>query len=346
MSQAQDALVTTGEPSSTAVDRSLVRVANLSVEFATDHGWQRVVNDVSLEVAAGKILGLVGESGSGKSVTSLAMMNLLPPTNARIAGGSIEIDGVDVTRLNGRELADLRGQRMAMIFQEPMTSLNPAFTIGEQIAETVRRHRGLSRKAAWARAVQALDEVGIPNASDRARRYPHEFSGGMRQRAMIAMAVSCDPKVLIADEPTTALDVTIQDQILELLKTMCRDNGLAMLFITHNMGVVADLCDDVAVMYAGEVVETGDIFAMFERPRHPYTEGLLRAVPRLQGRSDLVSIPGTTPAPWDMPPGCRFEPRCPYAIGVCATDRPDLLPVDGRQARCHRVADLGLGATR
>lgn len=328
-----------------AASKPLVSVRDLSVEFATDHGWQRVINNVSLDISPGKILGVVGESGSGKSVTSLAMMRLLPKRGSRIAGGSIQIDGTDMQSIDERGLAAMRGNRMAMIFQEPMTSLNPAFTIGEQIAETVRRHKGLSSKDAWKRAVQCLDEVGIPNAAGRARRYPHEFSGGMRQRAMIAMAISCQPRVLIADEPTTALDVTIQAQILDLLRTMCVDHGLAMMFITHNMGVVADICDDVSVMYAGEIVEHADIYSIFSKPKHPYTEGLLRAVPKLQGRSELASIPGRTPAPWDMPPGCRFEPRCPYAVDACSTNPLPLLQIGDRQSRCLRVDELDLKAS-
>lgn len=329
-----------------STSKPLVSVKDLSVEFATEHGWQRVINNVSLEVQAGKILGVVGESGSGKSVTSLAMMRLLPKQGSRIAGGSIEIDGANIQALGEHELSAMRGNRMAMIFQEPMTSLNPAFTIGEQIAETVRRHKGISAKDAWKRAVQSLDEVGIPNAAGRARRYPHEFSGGMRQRAMIAMAISCQPRVLIADEPTTALDVTIQAQILTLLRRMCEDHGLAMMFITHNMGVVADLCDDVAVMYAGEIIEQADIYDIFAKPRHPYTEGLLRAVPKLQGRSELASIPGKTPAPWEMPPGCRFQPRCPYAVDECAAGQLPLRQITkDRTSRCLRAEELDLRAS-
>jgi peptide/nickel transport system ATP-binding protein len=326
--------------------RPLVSVRDLSVDFVTDHGWQRVINNVSLDIAPGKILGVVGESGSGKSVTSLAMMRLLPKQGSRISGGSIEIDGEDILSLDERELSRMRGNRMAMVFQEPMTSLNPAFTIGEQIAETVRRHTGISAKDAWARAVQSLDDVGIPSAAARARRYPHEFSGGMRQRAMIAMAISCKPKVLIADEPTTALDVTIQAQILQLLRSMCDEYGLAMMFITHNMGVVADICDDVAVMYAGEIIERAGIYQLFDKPKHPYTEGLLRAVPSLGGRSELASIPGATPAPWEMPTGCRFQPRCPYAIEECSEKPLQLKLTADRSSRCLRVGELDLKAKR
>ncbi|QIX25542.1 ABC transporter ATP-binding protein [Nocardioides sp. JQ2195] len=336
---------TTPAPATTgSVEKApIVSVENLSVEFVTDHGWQRVLNDVSLEIKPGKVLGVVGESGSGKSVSSLAIMGLLPKTGARISSGSIVVDGVDMRSLDEKQLSRIRGDQMAMIFQEPMTSLNPAFTIGEQIAETVRHHKKVSRKVAWKRAIESLDEVGIPNAAERVRRYPHEFSGGMRQRAMIAMAISCQPKVLIADEPTTALDVTIQDQILQLLRTMCEDHDLAMMFITHNMGVVADICDDVTVMYAGEIVERGEITELFDRPRHPYTEGLLRAVPNLYSRNELISIPGSTPAPWEMPTGCRFEPRCPYAVEACASEPLELHAVDGRLSRCLRTEELTLG---
>ncbi|MFJ2028669.1 ABC transporter ATP-binding protein [Streptosporangium sp. NPDC087985] len=322
-----------------------VSVRDLSVDFATQHGWQRMVNQVSFDIAPGKILGIVGESGSGKSVTSLAMMRLLPPGTSRISG-TINVGGTDIGALNQRDLADIRGDRIAMIFQEPMTSLNPAFTIGEQISEALRRHRRLGRRAAWARAVELLSEVGIANAAARARRYPHEFSGGMRQRAMIAMAISCDPQLLIADEATTALDVTIQAQILDLLRSMCESHGLAMMFITHNMGVVADICDDVAVMYAGEIVEHASVFEIFAAPRHPYTEGLLRAMPSLRSTHDLISIPGSPPAPWLMPEGCRFEPRCPYAVDECATTKPNIVRADDRDTRCLRSAELRLGKTK
>ncbi|MHA6695255.1 ABC transporter ATP-binding protein [Homoserinimonas sp. A520] len=338
-----DPINTESRPS--ASGSPIVSVRDLSVEFATSHGWQRVVSDVSLDLHPGRILGIVGESGSGKSVTSLAMMRLLPKQGSRVSSGSIAVDGQDVLALEGKELARMRGNTMAMIFQEPMTSLNPAFTIGEQISETVRRHKGLSRKDAWKRAVQSLDEVGIPNAADRAKRYPHEFSGGMRQRAMIAMAISCQPKVLIADEPTTALDVTIQAQILELLRTMCRDHGLAMMFITHNMGVVADLCDDVTVMYAGQIVERAEIHEIFASPKQPYTEGLLRAVPKLEERAELASIPGSTPPPWEMPTGCRFAPRCPYAVTACTEAPIPLMQLDDRRHRCIRVNELSLRGT-
>lgn len=329
-----------------AASEPIVTVRDLSVEFITEHGWQRVVNDVSLDLVPGKIMGVVGESGSGKSVTSLALMGLLPARGARMARGSIEFDGVDLSTLSKRELADMRGNEMAMIFQEPMTSLNPAFTIGEQIAETVRRHLGLKRKAAWARAVEALDDVGIPNAARRAERYPHEFSGGMRQRAMIAMAISCKPRLLIADEPTTALDVTIQDQILQLLREMCVGGDLAMMFITHDMAVVADICDDVTVMYAGEVVESSSVDSIFAKPQHPYTEGLLRSVPTLGNQGTLISIPGSTPAPWNMPPGCRFHPRCPYGEDSCSDAPLPLSLVGGHPTRCALAAKIYAGAQR
>lgn len=321
----------------------IARVRDLSVEFATQSGWHRVVNGISLDLIPGRILGIVGESGSGKSVTSLAMMRLLPARGARISTGFVEFEGVDMSSMNKQQLAGIRGNRMSMIFQEPMLSLNPAFTVGEQIAETVRRHLGLARKPAWAHAVDMLDQVGIPNARGRANRYPHEFSGGMRQRVMIAIAIACKPRLLIADEPTTALDVTIQAQILELLREMCIAGDLAMMFITHDMGVVADICDDVAVMYAGEIVETGNVRELFASPNHPYSEGLLRSVPTLDNRGQLISIPGSTPAPWELPTGCRFHTRCPYVQEDCLTESPKLMSVEGTYTRCIRRNHIQLG---
>jgi oligopeptide/dipeptide ABC transporter ATP-binding protein len=322
----------------------ILRVTDLEVQFATDQGWATVVDGVSFEVPKGGTIGLVGESGSGKSVTSLAVMGLIPSPPGRITKGAIELEGRNLVGLSESDLSSLRGNAMSMVFQEPMSSLNPAYTVGDQIRETVRRHRKVSRKQAHQRAVEMLDLVGIPNAARRVSSYPHEFSGGMRQRVMIAMALSCDPSLLIADEPTTALDVTIQAQILDLLKAMQAELGMAILFITHDLGVVADICDEVMVMYAGQIVERSEIYGLYRKPQHPYSEGLLSAMPQIGGRNEeLTSIPGTTPAPWAMPTGCRFHPRCSYASEVCTQGEPKLLELDGgRASRCLKVAELEL----
>ncbi|MHA6629746.1 ABC transporter ATP-binding protein [Pseudonocardia sichuanensis] len=322
----------------------LLHVDGLCVDFATDHGWANVVRDVSFTVAEREIVGLVGESGSGKTVTGLSVLGLVPTPPGRRSGGRILFQGRDLTALPERALRDIRGNEISMIFQEPMTSLNPAFTVGDQIAETVRRHRGGARRDATARAVEMLDLVGIPNAARRVHAYPHEFSGGMRQRAMIAVALACDPKVLIADEPTTALDVTIQAQILELLLSLRDRIGMAVLLVTHDLGVVAEICDRVVVMYAGQVVECAAAGPLFEAPRMPYTEGLLAAMPQLGSREGrLASIPGRTPEPWNMPVGCRFHPRCPYTEPKCTEGEVPLLAVTpGRDSRCVRTDELEL----
>ncbi|MBC7595085.1 MAG: ABC transporter ATP-binding protein [Kineosporiaceae bacterium] len=322
----------------------LLRIDDLRIDFATEHGWANVVNGVSFDVAENEIVGLVGESGSGKTVTSLSILGLIPNPPGRKSGGHIWYRDKDLTDLPKKELRDIRGNEISMIFQEPMTSLNPAFTIGDQIAEVYRRHRGGGKKAALARAAEMLDLVGIPNANKRVKDYPHEFSGGMRQRAMIAMALVCDPKLLIADEPTTALDVTVQAQILELLSKVREEMGTGIIFITHDLGVVAELCDKVVVMYAGEVVETAVGRDLFVQPKHPYTEGLLTAMPQLGERNEqLASIPGRTPEPWAMPDGCRFNPRCKYTEDVC---RSAMIPLevlnDGRSSRCVRIDELKL----
>lgn len=325
----------------------LLAVDGLSVEFATDRGWLTVVDDVSFTLSRGETLAIVGESGSGKSVSSLACMGLLPPS-ARVTSGSVHLGGVSVLDLTARQLEDFRGERMSMIFQEPMTSLNPAFRVGDQIAEVVRRHRGVSKKAARARAVEVLELVGIPRAAERARQYPHEFSGGMRQRVMIAMALSCEPDVVIADEPTTALDVTIQAQVLDLLRSMREQLGMGLLFITHDLGVVADIADRVMVMYSGHAVETADVGDIFRQPKHPYTEGLLRSMPTAETKgSRLASIPGQPPAPWMVPTACRFAPRCPYAVDDCRETTPELVSVgENHHSRCLRATELVLGGTR
>ncbi len=325
-----------------------LRVDQLRVDFATEHGWANVVNGVSFDVSGNEIVGLVGESGSGKTVTGLSVLGLVPTPPGRTAGGHIWFGGEDLTGVRESRLRDVRGNEISMIFQEPMTSLNPAFTIGDQIAETYRRHRRVRRRAAMARAVETLDLVGIPNAARRVREYPHEFSGGMRQRAMIAMALCCEPDVLIADEPTTALDVTVQAQILELLLSMRDEIGMGVVLITHDLAVVAETCDRVVVMYAGEVVEEAPVAELFARPRHPYTEGLLSAMPQVGARSgQLSAIPGRTPEPWAMPDGCRFGPRCPYRQDHCTEGPIPLLGVgDARTARCARTVELDLKGAR
>jgi oligopeptide/dipeptide ABC transporter ATP-binding protein len=309
----------------------LLSVEGLSVSF----GPLRVLEDLSFELAEGEVLGVVGESGSGKSMTALAIMGLLP-RGGRVVAGHAMLEGQDVTALPERALQHLRGARMAMIFQEPMTSLNPVLTVGEQVAEVLRRHRGMNRRAALADAIKLLRLVEIPAAERRVDDYPHQLSGGQRQRAMIAIALACRPKLLIADEPTTALDATVQAGILDLLRGLQREFGMAVLLITHDLGVVADFADRVVVMYAGQIAETGPSAAMFARPRHPYTQALLAAIPRLSGPiTALPSIPGVVPGPMDFPAGCRFAPRCPHAHLECTLAPPPRVPLpDGVAAAC------------
>jgi peptide/nickel transport system ATP-binding protein len=346
-------------PCDAAEGAPVLAVEHLSVRFQGSPA--AVVDDVSFAVDRGRTLAIVGESGCGKSVTSLALMGLLPPA-AQVSGramfaaaagvphdGASAFGGNDLLGMTDRARADLRGDRVAMIFQEPMTSLNPAFTIGDQIAETVVRHRGATRAQARARARDMLDLVRIPAAAERLASYPHELSGGMRQRAMIAMALANDPELLVADEPTTALDVTIQAQILSLVARLQADTGTAMILITHDLGVVAEVADDVAVMYAGRVVESGPVEALFDDPQHPYTIGLMGSMPSLGRRHGrLATIPGAVPLPADMPPGCRFATRCPFADARCAAERPALDQYgSGHRAACwHAPLDSVLeGAT-
>jgi peptide/nickel transport system ATP-binding protein len=309
-----------GEAATPAVvpSTALLEVTSLRIEFLTRQEWLPVMEDATFSVQRGKTLGLVGESGSGKTVSALAVMGLLPPAVSRVAG-SILFEQQELTSLSQAGLRKLRGNDIAMIFQEPMTSLNPAYTVGNQIAEQVRTHRGISRADAWTVAVEMLDRVEIPRAATRAQDYPHAFSGGMRQRVMIAMALSCSPKLLIADEPTTALDVTTQAQIVELLHALQREEDMAMIFVTHDLGVIADVADDVVVMYAGQIVEHRTAADLFVRPQHPYTEALLHAIPQLTPRGEpLHAIPGMVPRPDQFPTGCRFAPRCSYAQDACA----------------------------
>jgi oligopeptide/dipeptide ABC transporter ATP-binding protein len=319
-----------------AGSEALLKVEGLRVEFHTHHrGTVHAVNGVSFEIAAGETLGIVGESGCGKSVTALAMLGILPRAGA-VTGGSAQFGGQDLVRLKDRALRKIRGREIAMIFQDPMTSLNPVLTIGRQIREALETHFGMGRRAAEARATELLDQVGIPSARSRLSDYPHQFSGGMRQRAMIAMALACEPKLLIADEPTTALDVTIQAQILALLRSVVAERDTALILITHDLGVVAGMCERVNVMYAGMFMETGSADQVFETPRHPYTLGLLQSVPRLdapRGRK-LRPIKG---APRDMlsaPTACPFAPRCTYEVPQSREEVPELVPVE----RGHYVA--------
>ncbi|MBM3674755.1 MAG: ABC transporter ATP-binding protein [Actinobacteria bacterium] len=321
----------------------LLEVAGLTVEFGTRHGPLPVVEDVGFSVGRGETVGLVGESGSGKSVSSLAVMGLIPPRLGRVRADVLRFDGRDLLALERREQRALRGSEIAMIFQEPMTSLNPVFTVGNQIAEAVRAHRRCPRKQAWAHAVEMLDRVGIPDPHRRVRDYPHAFSGGMRQRAMIAMALANDPRLLIADEPTTALDVTIQAQILDLLRTLQRENGLSVVFVTHDLGVVAEICERVVVMYAGQVVEQAGVGALFATPRHPYTEGLLASMPQLAVPGDaLVVIPGQVPNPDAWPEGCRFAPRCAHVAPGCEDGPVALRDAGSTRSRCVRAEELSL----
>ena len=322
----------------------ILEVSDLRVRFKTQRGLVHAVNGISFDVRPGETLGLVGESGCGKSVTALTTMGILPRA-ARIPSGSIKLEGRELIGLSERAWRRIRGKEIAMIFQDPMTSLNPVLTVGAQLREAIEEHLDLDRKAATRRAVELLEQVGIPNPADRLRNYPHQFSGGMRQRVMIAIALSCDPKLLIADEPTTALDVTIQAQILALLKELVQDTGTALVMITHDLGVVAGLCDRVNVLYGGKIVERGDRHPLFASPRHPYTAGLLASIPRLDApRGErLTPIPGSVSdnLPWDH--ACAFAPRCPNALEVCREVRPELLDDDGNRAlRCHNPVEVNL----
>ncbi len=325
-------------------------IRSLQTHFATDRGLAKAVDGVSFTVRRNQTLAVVGESGSGKSVTSLSAMRLIQSPPGRIAGGEILFrrrDGavVDLAKAPERVMRGIRGNEIGMIFQEPMTSLNPVYAVGDQIGETLRLHQKLDRKAARAEALAMLRTVGIPAAERRIDEYPHQMSGGMRQRVMIAMALACRPTLLIADEPTTALDVTIQAQILDLMRRLQAETGTAILFITHNLGVVAEIADRVAVMYAGRVVEEGDVRALFKTPKHPYTRGLLACMPHLgQGRGEsarLEAIPGNVPSPLARPPGCTFAPRCAHARPDCTTTEPALEEVvPGHAVRCRRWREI------
>ncbi|MCG8417228.1 MAG: ABC transporter ATP-binding protein [Proteobacteria bacterium] len=340
---------------------SLLEIDDLVTEFRTEHGVIRAVDRVGFEIAHGKTLGVVGESGCGKSVTALSIMRLIPEPPGRIAGGTIRYGGTDLLTLSEQEMRAIRGNRISMIFQEPMTSLNPVFTVGEQVAEAVRLHQKKSRKKALEVAVEMFRLVGIPSPAERVRDYPHQMSGGMRQRVMIAMALACRPDLLIADEPTTALDVTIQAQILDLLRTLQGDLGMSIMLITHDLGVVAETADEVVVMYAGRVVERAATIDLFEAPRNHYTAGLLRSVPsygehdpaaepgdrgaeandrsEVPTRRRLWEIPGMVPSPFELPNGCAFQDRCPAVQDECRQQEPELRIVGKSRVRCHFPLD-------
>ena len=308
---------TAGEP--------ILQISNLRTEFRIGGGWHAAVRDLSLTLGRNETLAIVGESGSGKSDTALSILRLLPKAGARIAAGEVTFEGRDLVRLSERQMSDIRGNAIAMIFQEPMTSLNPTMTVGEQVAEAIIIHRHCAPSDAMAQALQLLREVRIPSAESRIHDYPHQFSGGMRQRVMIAMALACRPRILLADEPTTALDVTIQAEVLMQLDELKQAYGMSIVFITHNLGVVAQIADRVAVMYAGEVVELAGVETLFARPTHPYTQALLRAMPRADRNSDsLEPIPGSVPSLAAMPAGCAYAPRCPYRLPRCEEARPTL----------------------
>ncbi len=313
----------------------LLEIDKLTVQFRRDDGWATAIEDVSLRVGQGECVGLVGESGSGKSVTALSVLRLHEPRTSRLQG-AIRYRGEDVLAMPYGKLRKLRGGEVAMVFQDPMSSLNPVLTIADQIGETLRLHENLSRAEARRRAIELLDMVRIPDAARRVDEYPHRLSGGMRQRVMIAIAMACKPKLLIADEPTTALDVTIQAQILELLRELQAELGMALLLITHDLGVIAEVAQRVVVMYAGQIIEEAPVERLFDHPLHPYSEGLLRAIPPLdQDVRRLAAIPGNIPDPGRMPPGCRFAPRCPLVLPACVTAVPPLVAVDGGGAsRC------------
>ncbi len=321
----------------------LLQVKGLATHFTTRDGIVKAVDGVSFTLEAGKTLGVVGESGSGKSVTALSIMRLVQEPQGRIVHGEVLFKGEDVVKMNDAKVRALRGDRIAMIFQDPMTSLNPVYRVGRQIGESLMLHKGMSKSEAFERTVELLDMVGIPHARERAKDYPHQFSGGMRQRAMIAMALACDPDILIADEPTTALDVTIQAQILELMIEMQDRTGAAIIMITHDLGVVADMADDVMVMYAGKQVEYGTADDVFYRPRHPYTWGLLASLPRhdVDEKACLNPIAGQPPSLINVPPGCAFHPRCVHARPECSVEVPELLSAGSTHvAACPYSAGL------
>jgi oligopeptide/dipeptide ABC transporter ATP-binding protein len=323
----------------------LLSVRDLRVEFATGSGTVSAVDGISFDLARGETLALLGESGSGKSVTAQALMGIVPKPAGRVVGGQVVYEGVDLLTTPAASVRKLRGAEIAMVFQDPLSSLNPVYRVGAQIGEMFRAHRGASRGEARGAAIELMDRVGIPGAAKRVDDYPHQFSGGMRQRVMIAMAIALKPKLLIADEPTTALDVTVQAQIMKLLADLREETGMSLLLITHDLGVVADVADRVALMYAGRIVETGQLREVYENPGHPYTQGLMGAIPTLDGSTErLVPITGSPADLLNLPAGCAFHPRCPYATEKCTTERPALRAIAGRPsshpAACHYAEEV------
>ncbi|MCL2137105.1 MAG: ABC transporter ATP-binding protein [Coriobacteriia bacterium] len=314
----------------------LLKVENLSTEFPVEGGTIKAVDDVSFAVDSQQTLAIVGESGSGKSVTALSVMGLLSAPG-KITAGSIVFDGRELTQVSQKEYRFIRGNEIAMIFQEPMTSLNPVYRVGDQIYEAIRTHTDMSKKEAWGYTLEMLDKVGIPSPETRAKDYPHQLSGGMRQRVMIAMALACNPRLLIADEPTTALDVTIQAQILDLIKRLQDETQMSVLLVTHDLGVVLEVADNIAVMYCGSIVESSDVSQLFSDPLHPYTLGLLRSVPQIDEETSgrLYMIRGSVPNPLELPKGCLFSDRCDYAMPVCTKERPLTVSIDSRKVCCH-----------
>ena len=321
-------------------------VRNLRVEFPTRRGTLIAVDDVSFDIAPGEVLGVVGESGAGKSLTGAAIIGLLEPPG-RIAGGEIILNGRRIDNLAREDMRHIRGKRIGMVFQDPLTSLNPLYRVGEQIIETIRTHLSMNEREARARAIELLTEVGIQGAERRIDSYPHEFSGGMRQRVVLALALCAEPELIIADEPTTALDVSIQAQIIQLLKRLCRERGTAVMLITHDMGVIAETANRVAVMYAGRIAEIGPVREVIQSAHHPYTRGLMGSIPSIEGTGDrLTQIPGSMPRLTAIPKGCAFNPRCPHAFDHCRVERPNLMAVDHSLAACWLVAREGAEATR
>ncbi|MGL1832233.1 ABC transporter ATP-binding protein [Rhodocyclaceae bacterium SMB388] len=329
-----------------AAPTPLLSVRNLRIEFPHRRGTLVAIDDVSFDIARGEVLGVVGESGAGKSLTGAAIIGLLEPPG-RIAAGEILLHGAPIHALPAASMRRIRGRRIAMIFQDPLTSLNPLYTVGRQIVETILTHRDIGEKAARKRAIELLDEVGIPAPAQRIDHYPHQFSGGMRQRVVIALALCAEPELIIADEPTTALDVSVQAQIIALLKRLCREHHTAVMLVTHDMGVIAETADRVAVMYAGRLAEIGPVRAVVQQPQHPYTRGLMGSIPVLGADVErLVQIDGAMPRLTEIPPGCAFNPRCPQVFARCRSERPDLLPAHQTRAACWLYAwGDGAGST-
>ncbi|MBA1334432.1 MAG: Oligopeptide transport ATP-binding protein OppD [Firmicutes bacterium] len=322
------------------MSEKVLEVKGLKTYFYTDDGVVPAVDGVDFEIRKGETLGIVGESGCGKSVTSLSVMRLIPSPPGKITEGQIIFKGKDIVKLSEDEMRKIRGNDISMIFQEPMTSLNPVYTIGDQISEALMLHQGMNKEQALNKSIEMLSLVGIPLPEQRVHEYPHQLSGGMRQRVMIAMALACNPEILIADEPTTALDVTIQAQILELMKDLKDRLDAAIMLITHDLGVIAEVAENVLVMYAGKVVEYSDVMSIFKNPKHPYTKGLLNSIPKLnETREKLDVIEGIVPNPYEMPEGCRFHPRCKHAREICKQQQPELIEFQGHQVRCFMYTD-------